>query len=57
MRRIIRTASEVLSGNGNPFFGKKHPDHIKKLCKEIGSVAGRKFLSGADLSREETPGR
>lgn len=39
----IRSTSEVLTGDGNPFFGQTHPDHIKKLCKEVGSVAGRKF--------------
>jgi len=39
----IRTSSEVLTGSGNPFFGKKHPSEIARACAEIGAEAGKKF--------------
>lgn len=38
-----RTASEILSGDGNPFFGKQHSDETKKFCTEIGTIHGVKF--------------
>jgi GNAT superfamily N-acetyltransferase/AraC-like DNA-binding protein len=40
---VIRTTSEIMSGEGNPFFGKKHPEEIAKYCAEIGSISGRVF--------------
>jgi Mor family transcriptional regulator len=40
---VIRTTSEILSGEGNPFYGKKHSDEIKKRCASIGLIYGTKF--------------
>jgi len=37
------TASEILSGPGNPFYGKQHTDETRALCAEMGSIAGTKF--------------
>lgn len=39
----INTSSEMFSGAGNPFFGKRHPQDIADNCRKIGSVAGAKF--------------
>lgn len=39
----IKTTSEMMSGDGNPFFGKKHSEEIAKYCAEIGSISGKAF--------------
>lgn len=40
---VLRTASEILSGPGNPFFGKQHSDETRALCARIGAYHGAKF--------------
>lgn len=37
------TTSEMFSGDGNPFYGKQHPDDVKLKCREIGSYHGKLF--------------
>ena len=37
------STSEMFIGEGNPFFGKQHPEEIKKQCIEIGAYFGQKF--------------
>lgn len=37
------TTSEMFSGEGNPFYGKEHPQDIKDYCKEIGAKSGKQF--------------
>lgn len=39
----IRTSSEILSGDGNFFYGKKHSDDVRSKCAEIGDYYGKKF--------------
>ena len=39
----IKTSSEIMGGEGNPFYGKKHPDNIKEYCTQIGATEGKKF--------------
>lgn len=39
----IKTTSEILSGEGNSFYGQKHSDEIVKYCTDIGSLYGKKF--------------
>lgn len=38
-----RSASEILSGAGNPFFGKQHSEETRQSCAEIGAYYGTKF--------------
>ena len=35
--------SEMFTGSGNSFFGKKHPEEIRKKCAQIGAIGGAKF--------------
>ena len=37
------STSEMFTGEGNPFFGKEHPEEVRKSCAEIGSICGKKF--------------
>lgn len=39
----IRNTNEMFAGDGNPFFGKKHPDDVVQKCREVGTIAGQKF--------------
>ena len=42
---VPTSVSEMFSGDGNPFFGKSHPDDVREKCAEIGSFYGAKFWS------------
>ena len=40
---VPQTASEILSGSGNPFFGKSHPKDTREFCALMGAIHGTKF--------------
>jgi len=35
--------SEMFSGGGNPFHGRRHVEETRRYCAEVGAVFGRKF--------------
>ena len=35
--------SEMFSGDGNPFYGKRHDEETRRRCAEVGAVFGRRF--------------
>ena len=40
---VPATASEILSGEGNPFFGKEHSVEVIQKCTEAGAIGSNKF--------------
>ena len=46
---IIRDASEQHIGQLNEFYGKKHPEHVRQQCAEIGTKAGIEYWSTGDI--------
>lgn len=39
----IRTTPEIMSGEGNPFYGKEHPEDVVERCREAGIAGSIKF--------------
>lgn len=39
----ISTTSEIMSGEGNPFYGQCHTQETKKQCAAMGAIHGSKF--------------
>ena len=37
------STTDMFTGEGNPFFGKQHPEEIREKCTQIGAVCGVKF--------------
>lgn len=40
---VPATTSEIMSGDGNPFYGQQHDEATKAFCAEIGAFNGAKF--------------
>jgi GNAT superfamily N-acetyltransferase len=37
------STSDMFSGVGNPFYGRKHDEETRRRCAEVGAVFGRRF--------------